>query len=204
MKNLKVLKLIAFILIVICFSSCKVTTPMLSYSGANYNSITDDILLYNCSGQVIHELSLAVTSQKVLVVQTVNSPSSDMLAEKIYETLSSQGKMVGLAKRSDLSTINVEMFDKILFFYPTIYGIETAATRPSKTAEMVYFIPVIGQFVGPSVMKANTYDTRLGAVSLHARLVDSKTGKIEWMKVFQGRDQKKISGGNILDILLPF
>ena len=186
----------------LCLTRCSVTTPMLGVSGSNYNSITDDLLLYNSSNGVIDELITNVTANKILVVQTVNAPNSDMLAEKIYESLNSKGKIVGIAKRSELSTINIEMFDKLLFFYPTVYGIETAATRPSGFTKLVSFIPLVGQIVGPMAIKANTYDSRLSAVSLHVRLVDSKTGKIEWMKVFQGKDKKKITDDNVFD--LPF
>jgi hypothetical protein len=192
-----------FIVIGFLLTNCSVTTPMLGLSGGNYNSITDDILLYNSSNSVIEELVNAVKYDNVLVVQTINDANSDMLAEKIFETLSRKGKSVGLAKRSELSSINVEVFDKLLFFYPTVFGIETAATRPTSVTYLVGMIPVIGQIVGPPMIEANTYDTRLGAISLHARLVDSKTGQIEWMNVFQGKDRKKITSKSILDIVLP-
>lgn len=204
MKNLlKAYKIFGFVLAVFFITGCNVTTPMLGLSGGNYNSITDDILLFNSSNEVVEELANAVNTNKVLVVQTVEAPSSDMLAEKIFETLSRRGKVVGLAKRAELSTMNIEVFDKILFFYPTVFGIETAATRPSGITKLVTYIPIIGQALAPSVLEANTYDTRLGAVSLHARLVDSKTGQIEWMRVFQGQNQKKITSGSVLDIILP-
>lgn len=204
MKSLsKQFYVVGFLLMVLLIASCNVTTPMLGLSGGNYNSITDDILLFNSSNEVVEELANAVNTNKVLVVQTVEAPSSDMLAEKIFETLSRRGKVVGLAKRAELSTMNIEVFDKILFFYPTVFGIETAATRPSGITKLVTYIPVIGQAIAPSVLEANTYDTRLGAVSLHARLVDTKTGQIEWMRVFQGQNQKKITSGSVLDIILP-
>jgi|WetSurMetagenome_2_1015567.scaffolds.fasta_scaffold430681_2 hypothetical protein len=204
MKTLRKIQVAITILgIATLITSCGVTTPMLGLSGSNYNSITDDLLLYNSSNTVIDELINAITVNKILVVQTVNAPNSDMLAEKIYESLSKKGKIVGLAKRSELGNMKVEMFDKILFFYPTVYGIETAATRPSGFTKAIGIIPVIGQIIGPIAMKANTYDTRLGAISLHARLVDSKTGQIEWMRVFQGKDTKKITEDTVFEIQLP-
>lgn len=201
-KNCKVKLALTSIVICLFYSSCSVTTPMLGLSGSNYNSITDDILLYNSSNSVIDALINDVTENKILIVQTVNAPNSDMLAEKIYEKLSQKGKVVGITKRNELSTIKVEFFDKLLFFYPTVYGIETAATRPSGITKATAFIPIVGQIITPVVVKANTYDTRLGAISLHVRLVDSKTGKIEWMRVFRGTDKKKITDDNVLDI--PF
>jgi len=122
------------------------------------------------------------------------------LENKVYDISTEQDQEIAALK---LSTMNIDVFDKILFFYPTVFGIETAATRPSAITKLVTYIPVVGQAIAPSVLEANTYDTRLGAVSLHARLVDTKTGKIEWMKVFQGQNQKKITSGSVLDIILP-
>ncbi|MFW6224992.1 MAG: hypothetical protein ACOC4B_01865 [Bacteroidota bacterium] len=184
-------------------NSCSVTTPTLNHPGGNYNSITDDALLFHSSNQVIQELTQAINANKVLVVQTVNDPNSDMLAEKIYENLSQQGKVVGLTKRSELSEMNIDVFDKIVFFYPTVFAIENASTRPSAIVKLVNFIPVVGQIIGPSLIKQNTYETRLGAISLHARLVDAKTGQIEWMRVFQGTDRKRITPSSLLEVYLP-
>lgn len=191
------------IALLILLSSCNVTKPSLGLSGGNYNSITDDMILFNSSNMVIAELAKNISANKILVVQTVNSPSSDMLAEKIYETLFQKGKEVELTKRSDLKSIQTESFDKILFFYPTVYGIETAETRPSNLTKFIGVIPLIGQIIGSAAVKANTYDSRMGAVSLSVRLVDSKTGKIDWIKVFNGKDSKKITGDSIFDITLP-
>ncbi len=183
--------------------SCNVTKPSLGLSGGNYNSVTDDMILFNSSNAVIAELVKNISANKILVVQTVNSPSSDMLAEKIYENLILKGKEVDIIKRSELKSIQTDSFEKILFFYPTVYGIETAETRPSNLTKAVGIIPLIGQIVGPAVVKANTYDSRMGAVSLSVRQVDSKTGKIDWIKVFNGKDSKKITGDSIFDITLP-
>lgn len=204
MKTKNKLFLFGGIMVIVIFlTSCSVTTPQLGYSGANYNSITDDILLFHSSNQVIEELANAINTNKVLVVQTVNDPHCDMLAEKIFENLSRRGAVVGLAKRSELSTMNIDAFEKILFFYPTVYGIETASTRPSSITKLVTMIPVVGQIIGPPLLKNNTYDTRLGAISLHARLVDAKTGQIEWMRIYQGKDQKRITPDSVLEVYLP-
>lgn len=194
--------LVAIILLIL-FYSCNVTKPSLGLSGGNYNSITDDMILFNSSNAVIAELVKNISANKILVVQTVNSPSSDMLAEKIFETLVLKGKDVELTKRNDLKSIQTDSFEKILFFYPTVYGIETAETRPSNLTKAIGIIPLIGQIVGPAVVKANTYDSRLGAVSLSVRQVDSKTGKVDWIRVFNGKDSKKITGDSIFDITLP-
>jgi len=189
--------------LLILLYSCNVTKPSLGLSGGNYNSVTDDMILFNSSNAVIAELAKNITANKVLVVQTVNSPNSDMLAEKIFETLVQKGKEVELIKRSELKSIQTDSFEKILFFYPTVYGIETAETRPSNLTKAVGIIPFFGQIIGPAVVKANTYDSRMGAISLSVRQVDAKTGKIDWIKVFNGKDSKKITGDSIFDITLP-
>lgn len=204
MKTKKRLFLISGIIVTALFvNSCSVTTPTLNHPGGNYNSITDDALLFHSSNQVIEELANAINTKKILVVQTVNDPHCDMLAEKIFENLSRRGLVVGLTKRSELSTMNIDSFDKILFFYPTVFGIETASTRPSAIVKIVLLIPVVGQIIGPSLIKKNTYETRHGAISLHARLVDAKTGQIEWMRVFQGTDKKRITPSSLLELYLP-
>lgn len=196
-------KLIGVLLLGIILSSCNVTRPSLGLSGGNYNSVTDDLLLFNTSNKAIDELSKVITGNNILVVQVVNAPNSDLLAEKIFEKLTLIGKNVELTKRTELGTVKGDAFDKMLFFYPTVYGIETAETRPSQLAKAFSYVPLIGQIVGPMIIKMNTYDSRLSGVSIQARLVDTKTNKIEWIRVFNGSDKKVITGDSIFDITLP-
>jgi hypothetical protein len=204
MKSVQIVRqILGLICLSFVISSCNVTKPVLGLSGGNYNSITDDMLLFNSSNAVIDELAGAVTGNNILIVQVVSAPNSDLLAEKIFEKLTQMGKTVGLAKRSEIGTMKTDQYEKLLFFYPTVYGIETAETRPSGLTKATMFIPLIGQVVGPSIIKMNTYDSRMSGVSIQARLVDSKTGKVEFMKVFNGKNNKKITGDSIFDITLP-
>lgn len=185
-----------FLLIALIFSSCSVTTPELSYSGGNYNSISDDMILKKSTDNAVQQIANSVNrGDKILIVQVVDDPISDMLADKIFERLSVNNVIVGRTTNEDLKEMNTEMFDKFLMFYPEIYGTETAQTKPSSITKAISFIPVIGQIVGPYAIKANTYTDRQAGVNIHCRLADRKTGKIDWIRSFSGQSKIRLQGG---------
>lgn len=80
MKNLSILLLIS----VVIFSSCSTTRPRLSYSGSQYNSVSDDIIIYNSSQEAIMKLASNLNKRdKILLVKVVNNDINDFEGTKI-------------------------------------------------------------------------------------------------------------------------
>jgi hypothetical protein len=194
--------------ILIVLSSCTVTNPKLQYSGGNYNSISDDIILTDASNEAVKKLTKEIDrSEKVLLVQVVDSRQSDLLADKIYEQLSVKGLIVGRTTNDDLKEMNTDMFDKFLMFYPEVYGTQTAQTKPTAITKGAAFalnlVPVAGQFLSRSLLKNYNYQDRHAGVSIHCRLVDRKSGKIEWINNFTGQNKIRLKGGLKKSLGLP-
>ena len=190
--------------IVLILSSCSTTRPRLSYSGGNYHSVSDDIIIYNSTQESISKLANTLNaSDKILLVQVVGNPDNELIGDMIFEELFKRGFVVGLSKNDELKEMNTEMFDKFLMFYPTVHGTETSETRPTFWPKFVAFIPVIGWIIGKNVLASYTYDDRQAAINLHCRLVNEKTGEIEWIKNFSGQDRIRIKGGEFHEIVFP-
>ena len=190
--------------IIIFLSSCSATKPRLSYSGGNYHSVSDDIIIFNSTQEAVLKLGNALSpSDKILIVQVVNDPINDLIGDRIFEELYKRGFIVGVAKNSELKEMNTEMFDKFLMFYPTVHGTETSETRPTFWPKFVAAIPIIGWIIGKNVIASYTYDDRNAAINLHCRLVKEETGEIEWIKNFTGQDRIRIKGGEFHEIIFP-
>jgi len=190
--------------IIIFLCGCSATKPRLSYSGGNYHSVSDDIIIYNSTQEAVSKLANALDmSQKILIVQVVNDPINDLIGDRIFEELYKRGFIVGVSKNSELKEMDTKMFDKFLMFYPSVHGTETAETRPTFWPKFVAFIPIIGWAIGKNVLASYTYDDRQAAINLHCRLVDETTGEIEWIKNFTGQDKIRIIGGEFHEIVFP-
>ena len=114
MKNLMFL----FLIITILVTSCSTTQPRLSYSGSNYNSVSDDIIIYNSTKEAVGKLANTLNpNHKILIIQVVNNDKNDFLADRIYEELYERGFTAATAKNEDLKTMNTNMFNKFLMFY---------------------------------------------------------------------------------------
>lgn len=197
----KILLIIGF---AILLTSCNSTRPMLNYSGGNYHSVSDDIIINNSAQETVTKLANTLDpDKKYLIVQVVNDPTNDFLADRIFEELYKRGFVVGLAKNTELKEMKTDMFDKFLMFYPTVYGTETASTEPTFWPKAFASIPIIGWIFGEQVIAKNTYIDRVAGVSLHCRLVNSETGEIEWIKDFTGQNKIRLKGGKFHEIIFP-
>ena len=197
-------KTIILSIMLLWISSCSVTKPKLSFSGGNYNSVSDDIIIFNSTQESIVKLSNTLDQHlKYLIVQVVNNDKNDLLADRIFEELFKRGFIVGSAKSEELKTMNTDNFDKFLMFYPSVYGTETAETNPTFWPKFVAFIPVIGWIIGQNVLAAYTWVDRQSGVSLHCRLVNAKTGEVDWIKDFTGQDKIRLEGGKPHEIIFP-
>jgi hypothetical protein len=198
------LKSLIFVLTAAFLCSCSVTRPRLSYSGSNYNSVSDDIIIYNSTQEAVSKLTNTLSpTDKILLVQVVDNDKNDFLADRIFEELYKRGYLVGLAKSDELKTMNTDNFDKFLMFYPTVYGTETAETNPTFWPKMVASTPILGWIIGQNVLAAYTYVDRQAGVSIHCRLVSAVTGEVEWIKDFTGQDKIRLEGGKGHEILFP-
>jgi len=197
-------KLLLLIVAVALLSSCSVTKPRLSYSGGNYNSVSDDIIIYNSTQEAVSKLTNTLRqTDKILLVQVVANDKNDFLADRIFEELYKRGYIVALAKSEELKTMETDNFDKFLMFYPTVYGTETAETNPTFWPKMVASIPILGWIIGQNVLAAYTYVDRQAGVSIHCRLVSAETGEVEWIKDFTGQDKIRLEGGSGHEIIFP-
>jgi hypothetical protein len=188
----------------IIFSSCSVTRPRLSYSGSNYNSVSDDIIIYNSTQEAVSKLTNTLSqTDKILLVQVVANDKNDFLADRIFEELYKRGYIVALAKSEELKTMQTDNFDKFLMFYPTVYGTETSQTEPTFWPKAVATIPIIGWIIGQNVIAKYTYTDRQAGVSIHCRLVNAETGEVEWIKDFTGQDKIRLEGGKGHEIIFP-
>lgn len=203
MENMKK-KIFSLIIATIILSSCSVTKPRLSYSGSNYNSVSDDIIIFNSTQEAIRKLSNSLNPQnRILLVQVVNNDKNDFLGDRIFEELYTRGYHVALTKSADLRTMETDNFDKFLMFYPTVYGTETAETTPTFWPKMFASIPVIGWIFGQNILAAYTYVDRQAGVSIHCRFVDANTGDIDWIRSFTGQDRIRLEGGRAHEIIFP-
>jgi len=183
--------------------SCTVTRPQLNYSGGNYNSVSDDIIIYNSTQEAIIKLANSLNpNDKILLVQIIDNETNDYIADRVFEELFKRNYVVGLAKRDELKTMNTEVFDKFLMFYPIVFGTETAATSPSFWTKSVSFIPIVGWIIGQAVIAKYTYIDRQAGVSIHTRLVDATTGDLLWIKQFTGQDKIRLEGGGKQKMIL--
>ncbi|MFC2100638.1 hypothetical protein ACFLRZ_02290 [Bacteroidota bacterium] len=197
-------RILFLIIITILASSCSVTRPRLSYSGSNYNSVSDDIIIYNSIQEAVIKLTNTLNpNDKILLVQVVNNDKNDFLADRIFEELYKRAYIVALAKSEELKTMNTDNFDKFLMFYPTVNGTETTETNPTFWPKMVATIPVFGWIFGHSILAMYTYVDRQAGVSIHCRLVAAETGDIEWIKDFTGQDKIRLKGGKFYEIIFP-
>jgi len=185
------------------FFGCATTKPRLSYTGGNYHSVSDDILIYNSVQEAISKLVNNLNSNdKHFLVQVVDDANNDFLADRIYEELVKRGFIVGRAKNSELKSINTDAFDRFIIFYPIVYGTEHAETRPTIWASWPAIIPIIGPFIAVTSAASYTYDDRQAGVSLHCRLVDAHSGEIVWVKNFTGQEKIRLRGG-LRTIIFP-
>lgn len=189
----------------IILASCTITRPRLMDSGSYYHSVSDDIIIYTSATQAITEMGNALDPKlKYVLVQVLNNDLNDYLGDRIFEDLFARGYTVALTTKSDLEKSGLDSFDKYLLFYPTVYGTETAATTPTFWTNMVGFIPIVGWIAGPIAIARRTYDDRQAGVCLHARLVDVKSGNVDWIKDFAGQDRIRVQGGNLNDFVFPW
>ena len=200
------MKKILFILCsigILLFDGCATTKPRLSYTGGNYHSVSDDILIYNSVQEAISKLVNTLNSnEKHFLVQVVDDANNDFLADRIYEELVKRGFIAGRAKNSELKSVNTDAFDKFIMFYPIVYGTEHAETIPTIWASWPIFIPIAGPFLAMASVASNTYDDRQAGVSLHCRLVDAHSGEIVWIKNFTGQQKIRLRGG-LQKIIFP-
>jgi hypothetical protein len=197
----RILFLLVYILL---FGSCSVTKPRLSFSGGNYNSVSDDIIIYNSTQEAVSKLSNSLNqNEKTLLVQVVNNDINDFLADRIFEELYKRGFTVALAKNEELKTMQTDGFDNYLMFYPTVYGTETAETNPTFWPKLTASIPIIGWIIGKNILAAYTYVDRQAGVSIHCRLVSAKTGEVVWINDFTGQDKIRLEGRTGYDIIFP-
>jgi hypothetical protein len=186
-------------LIVLLLSSCSTTSPQLQFTGGNYNSVSDDIIIYSAVKEAVSKIANSIDpKERYLLVQVIDDPNNDFIADRIFEELYKRGYVVGKAKNDELATMNTDNFTKYLMFYPTVYGTEHAATRPSIYGKALGMIP----YVGWVIMQELTYDDRVAGASIHCRLVDGQTGEIEWIKNFTGLAKIRLSGG-LENIVFP-
>lgn len=198
------LKLLILLIITTLLASCSVTRPRLSYSGSNYNSVSDDIIIYNSTQEAVSKLSNSLNvADKMLLVQVVDNDLNDFLADRIYEELYKRGYTVALVKSNEIKSMNIDIFDKFLMFYPIVYGTESAETSPTFWPKMVATTPIVGWIIGQNVLAKYTYVDRQAGVSIHCRLVDAITGEIEWIDDFTGQDKIRLEGGSGHDIIFP-
>jgi hypothetical protein len=197
-------KFILLLVAALILSSCSMTRPKLSYSGSNYNSVSDDIIIYNSTQEAVIKLSNTLRqTDKILLVQVVDNDKNDFLADRIFEELFKRGYVVALAKSEELKTMNTDGFDKFLMFYPTVYGTETAETNPTFWPKLFASIPVVGWIFGHNILAAYTYVDRQAGVSIHCRLVSAESGKVDWVKDFTGQDKIRLEGGKWHEIIFP-
>ena len=117
------LRSIFLIVFLFILSGCSITRPKLSYSGSNYNSVSDDILIYNSTQEAVTKLANTLNqNDKILLIQVVNNDKNDFLSDRLFEELNKRGYIVALAKGEELKTMETDSFDKFLMFYPTVYG----------------------------------------------------------------------------------
>jgi PBP1b-binding outer membrane lipoprotein LpoB len=200
MKN----RILYYFFLVIFLAGCSVTKPKLNYSGGTYNSVSDDIIIYNSTQEAIEKLVANLNKEeRILLIQIVDSKTSDLMADRIYEEFYKSGYIVGVAMNNDLESIETSKFDKFMMFYPTIYGTETAKTEPTFWPKFFASMPVIGWLFGSNILAAYSYVDRQAGVSIHCRLVDAKTGEIEWIRNFTGQDKIRLEGGKGHDIIFP-
>jgi hypothetical protein len=197
-------KFVLFFVVAALFCSCSMTRPKLSYSGSNYNSVSDDIIIYNSTQEAVNKLTNTLRqTDKILLVQVVDNDKNDFLSDRIFEELYKREYVVALAKNEELKTMETDSFDKFLMFYPTVYGTETAETNPTFWPKMIASIPIIGWIIGQNILAAYTYVDRQAGVSIHCRLVNAETGKVEWIKDFTGQDKIRLEGGKWHEIIFP-
>jgi PBP1b-binding outer membrane lipoprotein LpoB len=201
---MKTRTILMFLLSAIILTSCSVTQPRLNYSGGNYNSVSDDIIINNSTQEAVIKLTNSIDpNDKILLVQVVNDPKNDLLADRIFEELYKRGYIVALAKNEELKTMDTDHFDKFLMFYPTVYGTESAETSPTFWPKALIYVPIVGWIIGPRVISAYSYVDRQAGVSIHCRMVNAETGEIEWIKDFSGQDKVRLEGGSFHEILFP-
>jgi hypothetical protein len=200
MKN----TILIYLVICLFLSSCSVTRPRLSYSGSNYNSVSDDIIIYNSTQEAVIKLANTLNgNDKLLLVQVVSNDKNDLLADRIFEELYKRGFIVALAKSEELKNMQVDNFNKFLMFYPTVYGTETSETNPTFWPKMVASIPIIGWIIGKNVLAGYTYVDRQAGVSIHCRMVNADSGEVELIKDFTGQDKIRLEGGTGHEIIFP-
>ena len=201
---LKTRIILSLFTVAIILSSCSVTRPKLNYSGGNYNSVTDDIIIDNSTQDAVIKLANTIDpNDKILLVQVVNDPKSDLLADRIFEEMYKRGYIVALAKSEELKTMDTDNFDKFLMFYPSVYGTETAETSPTFWPKLLANTPIIGWIIGQNVLATYSYIDRQAGVSIHCRFVNAETGEIEWIKNFTGQDKIRLEGGSGHEIIFP-
>jgi len=168
--------------------SCASTKPALNHSGGNYHSVSDDIIINNSLTESIGKIANNLNPQKkVLVVQVVDDAQNDYIADRIFEELYKRGFVVG--KTKNLKNAKIGNFDKFLVFYPTVYGTEHAETRPRGLAKYLPFALGYVLFY---------HDDRQAGVSIHCRLVDGASGRIDWIKDFTGQSKVRLKSGTDL------
>jgi hypothetical protein len=181
--------------------SCSITQPRLSYSGGNYNSVSDDIIIYNALQESISKISNALNADdRILLIRVVNNDKNDYIADRIFEELYKSGYVVAVTNNDELKTTSIEAFDKFLMFYPTVYGTETSVTEPTLYPKLFAAVPIIGWIAGPSVLSSYSYIDRQAGVVIHCRLVDAQSGEIVWIKDFSGQDKIKLDRNTIHEI----
>lgn len=183
---------------------CSVTTPRLSYSGGNYNSVTDDLVIYEAGSRAISQIVTVMAPFKeknILLVQVVNNAQNDYLADRIFEELQKNLFKVGTIKGADLTSTKTDRFDYFLMFYPVVYGTETRETRPSGITRASVALPFLIPFSG-QILAAYTFDERQAGVYIHCRLTDAKTGEVKFIQNLSGQSSKRIQGG-LQEIIFP-
>lgn len=187
--------------VLLLFTACSVTKPKLVTG--KYSNVSDDIVIYNSIQKAVEKLSLELDStKKILLVQMVNDGKNDYLADRIYENLYLNGYSVKLTKNPG-SIKNTGKYDNLLKFYPTVFGTETAQTKPTLWPYMAASIPVIGWLSSKKILSVYSYIDRYAAVSIHCRLVDAKTKKIVWIKNFSGNDIIRLEKDEFHKIKFP-
>ena len=185
-------------------SGCSHTTPKLAYTGNTYNSVSDDIIIYSATREAIEKIANTLDpAERILLVQVIDNSNNEFITDRLYEELYNRGYFVGKTSNEELKSFDTSKFTKFLIYYPTVYGVEHASTKPSiLVTTFAIFVPIIGWTVGPVLIAKYTYEDRQAGVSIHGRLVDAATGDIDWIKNFNGQAKIRLEGG-LKSILFP-
>jgi hypothetical protein len=192
--------LLTIVIVLFSLCGCSKTMPLLAYSGGQYNSVSDDIIIHNSMNKAIEKLVAEINpNQKIALVQVVNNSVNDLVADRIYEELYKKRFIVAKLKQEEIKKVSSDLFTHYLMVYPSVCGTEHSLTKPTVIAQMAILglsiVPVVGWIMAPSIEQSMTHNDRYSAVSLHARLVDAKSGKILWIKDFSGSDEIRLEGG---------